>query len=110
MIMENNYMQVAANGYFVFKRLYLILLHHLHDQSPLQKAISVNFHNINEKSLDVGCCNMVISFSEYCKSYYCIICMVKSHYNKLFQSIYIYNNENFIFIWFYLRKCLWCHQ
>src|SRR5436190_19305190 len=96
MIMENNYIQVAAKYIFVFKRLYLILLHHLHDQSLLQKAISVNFYKINEKSLDVGCCNMVISFSEYCNYYYCIICMVKSHYNKLFLPIYIYNNENLL--------------
>ena len=91
--MKNNYMQGAAKWMFVFKRLHLILLHNRHDQSPLQKAISVNFHNISETSLDVGCCNTVISFSEYCNYYYCIICMVKSHYNKVFLSIYIYNNE-----------------
>ena len=60
--MENNDMQVAAKWIFCFQKIIfaVILLHHLHDQSPLQKAISVNFHNINEKSLDVGCCNMVI--------------------------------------------------
>ena len=66
MIMEHNYMQVAAKWIFCFQKIVFNIIDHLHDQSPSQKAISVSFHNINEKSLDVGCCNMVISFSEFC--------------------------------------------
>ena len=51
------------------------------------------FIHINEKSLDVGCCNMINLIPEYCIYNDYIIFIFKFHYNKLFMSIYININE-----------------